>query len=109
MRNMAEMRAIGTAIEAYAVDHNVYPPGNSTVSAIKKYLEPVYIKKVPRKDSWGNHFLYKASQDLQSYTITSYGKDHTRDLPKGFKGIITRFTNDVTFSQGSFIAFPEGI
>jgi hypothetical protein len=109
MRNLADMRAIGTAIEAYAVDHNAYPPGNSTVSALKKYLEPLYIKKLPRKDKWGNHFLYEASEDLMSYTITSYGKDHRRDLPKGYKGIITRFVNDITFSQGYFTALPEGV
>jgi hypothetical protein len=109
MRNMANMRAIGTALEAYAITHNAYPPGNSTVSALKRYLEPIYIKKLPRKDTWGNHFLYESSEDLQSYTITSYGKDHMRDLPKNFKGIITRFTNDITFSQGTFTAFPEGV
>ncbi|MCI0446399.1 type II secretion system protein GspG [bacterium] len=108
-RNMADMRAIGTAIEGYAVDHKTYPPGDSTVSVIREYLEPTYIKKVPEKDKWGNYFLYQSSSDLQSYTITSYGKDHKQDLPGHYKGVIARFTNDITFSQGSFTAFPIGI
>jgi type II secretory pathway pseudopilin PulG len=109
MRNLANMRAIGIAIEAYAVEHNAYPPGNSTVSEISHYLEPVHIKKAPTKDTWGNYFLYNSTEDGQSYTITSYGKDHKADSPGGYKGPITRFTNDIRFSQGSFTEFPEGI
>lgn len=108
MRNLANMRAIGTAIEGYAVDHNAYPPGNSTVLEMRQYLEPHYIKKIPTKDSWGNFFLYNSTEDGQSYTITSYGKDHKPD-PGNYKGPITRFTNDIRFSQGSFTEFPEGI
>jgi type II secretory pathway pseudopilin PulG len=107
-RNMADMRAIGTAVEAYAVDHKIYPPGNSTVSAIREYLEPTYIKKVPEKDNWGNYFLYQSSQNGQSYSITSYGKDHKVDGPLVYRGPITRFKNDMLFSNGSFIAFAEG-
>lgn len=109
MRNLAEMRAVGTAVEAYGVDHQTYPPGNFTVSALRSYLEPVYIKKLPTKDTWGNQFLYESTDDGQSYTITSYGKDHKADLPSNYRGVITRFTNDITFSNGSFVAFPEGI
>jgi type II secretory pathway pseudopilin PulG len=108
MRNLANMRAIGTAIEAYAIDHNLYPPGNSTVMEIRQYLVPLYIKKIPVKDTWNNFFLYTSTQDGQSYTITSYGKDHKLDAGN-YKGPITRFTNDIRFSQGSFTAFPEGI
>ena len=106
---MAIKNEIWQICEAYAVDHKVYPPGNSTVSAIRGYLEPTYIKKVPEKDKWGNYFLYQSSSDLQSYTITSYGKDHKQDPGSiDYKGPITRFTNDIRFSVGSFIAFPEG-
>ena len=108
-RNLADMRAIGTAVEAYAVDHQIYPPGNSTVAAISHYIEPLYIKSAPKKDSWGNLFLYQTSSDGLSYTITSYGKDHMPDSPGHYKGVIARFTNDITFSQGSFTAFPIGI
>ncbi len=103
------MRALGTAIESYGVDHKAFPPGNSTVSAISRYLEPTYIKKVPKKDAWGNLFLYQSSSDGQSYTIISYGKDRQRDSGgENYLGPITRFTNDIRFSNGIFIAFPEG-
>jgi type II secretory pathway pseudopilin PulG len=107
-RNLADMRAIGTAIEAYGVDHQSYPISDSNVSEIHTYLEPTYMKKVPLKDKWGNLFLYR-SYDGQSYTLTSFGKDHKQDLAKNYKGIITRFVNDITFSNGSFTALPEGI
>src|SRR5262245_53809936 len=109
LRNLTNMRAIGSAVEAYAVDHQEYPHGNSTVLEIRQYLEPLYIKKTPTKDTWGNLFLYNSTEDGQSYTITSYGKDHKPDGQGTYKGVITRFTNDIRFSQGSFTAFPEGI
>ena len=37
-RTMADMRAVGTAVEAYAVDNNLYPPGGSNVSTITQRL-----------------------------------------------------------------------
>ena len=46
-RTMADMRAIGTAVEAFAVDNNRYPDSASPVSNITDDLEPIYIKKLP--------------------------------------------------------------
>src|SRR6478672_6949093 len=60
-RTMADIRSIGTAAEAYAIDYNRYPPaaagypsGLSVGSAIttSKYLAPIYIKQLPEKDGW---------------------------------------------------------
>src|SRR5947208_7485740 len=74
-RSMADMRAIGTSVEAYAVDTNLYPSGGSPVSAIETYIEPKYIKKIPLTDAWDAAFDYESNN--QSYTIYSYGKDNT--------------------------------
>jgi hypothetical protein len=107
MGNMSEMRAIGTAVEAYYVDHKSYPIGKSNIAAVREQLEGNYIAVLPLKDRWGNEYLYH-SDGIESYTITSYGKDHELDGPLIYRGPITRFTNDMVFSNGSFIAFAEG-
>src|SRR5438046_65083 len=104
-RTMADMRAVGTSVEAYAVDTNLYPSGASPVSTITTYVEPRYIKKLPVTDAWDAAFDY-TSTDNQSYTIVSYGKDNTDETVA--TGATTSFNNDIAFSQGQFIEFPEG-
>ncbi len=106
-RNMADMRAMGTAIEAYYIDHKAYPVGRSKISGIRAELEGTYIAGLPVKDRWGNDYLYQ-SDGSDSYTIISLGKDHKLDGPLIYNGPITRFTNDIVFSNGIFIAFAEG-
>lgn len=114
-RTMADMRAVGTAVEAFAVDQNKYPDSASSVTVITDDVEPIYIKKVPTQDGWQNVFDYVSSPpgSAQSYTIESYGKDRTRQddctVQASYKGITTNFNNDICFSQGSFTMFPEGI
>jgi type II secretory pathway pseudopilin PulG len=107
-RSMSNIYAIARAVEEYGVEHQAYPTGNSNVLALSIHLKK-YRKEIPMKDAWGNDFLYESSNDLQSYTITSYGNDHKPDMPSHYKGVITRFSNDITFSRGTFTAFPEGI
>src|SRR5262245_57595467 len=58
MRTMANLRALGTAVEAYAEDHNAYPPGKTTVAELEPYLVPDYIKNLPLQDYWGNDLQY---------------------------------------------------
>ena len=103
-RTMADMRAVGTAVEAYAVDNNLYPSGGSNVSAISTYVEPKYIKKVPNVDAWDKAMSYISNN--QSYTIYSGGKD--TNIQDTYTGSTTDFNNDIVFSQGQFIEFPEG-
>ncbi|HEY7160616.1 MAG TPA: prepilin-type N-terminal cleavage/methylation domain-containing protein [Acidobacteriota bacterium] len=112
-RTMADMRAVGTAVEAFAVDNNRYPDDASSVSNITDDIEPIYIKKVPTGDGWQQAFDYTSSPDTaaQSYSIQSYGKNREQEAPcnNAYKGITTNFNNDICFSQGSFTMFPEGI
>lgn len=113
-RTMADMRAIGTAVEAYAVDNNKYPDSASNVSVITDDVEPIYIKKVPTQDGWAHAFDYVSapSGSAQSYSIQSAGKNTVAEATcaaGSYKGITTNFNNDICFSQGSFTMFPEGI
>jgi type II secretion system protein G len=108
-RSMADIRAVGTAVEAYAVDTNLYPSGASPVSAIQTFVEPKYIKTLPLLDAWDATFEY--ASDNQSYTLASGGKDTSLNgggTPDSYTGPTTSFNNDIVFTQGQFIAFPEG-
>jgi hypothetical protein len=107
MGNMSEMREIGNAVEAYYVDHKSVPIGKSNIAAVREKLEGNYVDVLPLKDRWGNEYLYQ-SDGIESYTIISYGKDHELDGPLVYRGPITRFTNDIVFSNGNFISFAEG-
>jgi type II secretion system protein G len=112
-RTMADMRAIGTAVEAFAVDNNKYPDSASNITIITDDVEPIYIKKIPTQDGWETSFDYEATpvSAAQSYSIQSFGKNKIADgqCDNSYKGTTTNFNNDICFSQGSFTQFPEGI
>jgi len=107
-RTMADMRAIGTAVESYAVDNNFYPAGGSAVSGIKNTVEPRYIARLPVVDAWAHSIDYEStpSSSPQKYSIESYGKDGVNDAI--FAGSTTDFNNDIIFTQGIFSEYPEG-
>ena len=106
-RTMADMRAIATAAEAYAVDNNQYPPGGSSVTTITSFLEPKFIRKVPTRDGWSFEFQWiSAASNAQAYTIFSYGKNGAAETIT--PGPTTDFNNDIVFSGGTFIEYPEG-
>jgi Type II secretion system (T2SS), protein G len=118
-RTLSDMRAIGTACEAYAVDSNQYPYSFSTkVSDLISSLEPIYIKTLPVKDGWGQELIYYTDPTFQIYWIISTGADGKREvgiydsygtpLPGG-AGVTNDMDADIIFSQGSFFRFPEGI
>jgi type II secretion system protein G len=108
-RTMGDMRTIATADESYSIDNNQYVVGAATtVASVATLLEPTYVKKIPRNDGWGSAVQYDAS--AQEYTIQSFGKDKATGgggtpAPNGGT---TDFANDIIFSTGSFVQFPEG-
>jgi type II secretion system protein G len=55
-RTMADMRTIGTAAEAYAVDWSFYPNTGNTAEPItttwSALISPIYVKKTPQVDGW---------------------------------------------------------
>ena len=103
-RTMADMRSIGTAVESYAVDNNVYPVA-VTAAALQGVVAPIYIKTMPTADGWNNTFVV-ASETTQ-YTISSNGKDGaSQGCVTGT--LTTLFSQDICFANGQFIQYPQG-
>jgi hypothetical protein len=60
-------------------------------------------------DGWGTPFLIERSGT--SYTIVSFGDCGEPDIPRGAKysgGTTIRFSDDIVFSDGRFIRYPQG-
>jgi len=122
-RTMGDMRTIGTAAEAYAVDNNRYPaaagyalPSGVTMptttigsATMQNRTQPTYIKLLPLKDGWDSWFLYDAPAALNGsdYIIASGGKDGATAAFTG--GPTTDFNADIVFCDGQFMQFPDGI
>ncbi len=112
-RSMADMRTIGTAVEAYAVDMAFYPTsseGALITLGFNAYVEPTYVKAVPRNDGWREQFRVKS--ESRFYTLGCNARD------KISEGALTSFTSsrvttqmdcDIIYSNGSFVSYPEGI
>jgi len=117
-RTMSDMRALATAIEAYAVDNNQYPPqgcasglvttGDVVVTTTSfQLLTPTYIATPPRVDGWGRFLLY--TNPVAGYLIRSLGRDGANGGPNGINcGTTTDFNDDILYSNGTFIQWPEG-
>ena len=132
-RTMADMKAIATAWEARATDLNRYNAAgivdeiaqcNRRIDhvALSGALSPTYIKLVPVLDGWSHPMRMYADQDWnastpsQWYLIWSGGKDATTDsnAATGFDtsapgGATTNFNDDILFSNGVFVQYPEGV
>jgi type II secretion system protein G len=112
-RSMADIRTIGTGIEAYAVDHSSYPVGDGELTdsmAVVINLEPTYIKRVPRNDGW--NFPMRAVSVLTGYSVGAAARDKeftSTDLQPGYLGTTSDMDCDIVYSNGSFTVFPEGI
>ena len=113
-RTIADMRTLTTALEAYATDNNQYPDVGS-VSALKPYLSPTFVRDVPAKDGWGHDFRYECWSRLakcDSYAVASAGKDGVfeheslQDYLPDMK--TTGFASDIVYSNGNFVQFPDG-
>ena len=110
-RTMADIRSIGTAVEAYITDHRESPV---TLDA----LRPDYIKTVPARDGWGHRFEYACLHDetgkCTGYVIASPAKDgimerEAKDAVVQPRGPTTNFDCDIVYSNGSFAEYPEGV
>jgi type II secretion system protein G len=103
-RTMADMRSVGTAVESYAVDNNVYPVVSDAPS-LKTVVEAgAYIKNMPTTDGWSNTFQV-ASVSTQ-YTIYSQGKDGSGTTCTS--GTTSTFDDQICFINGQFLRYPAG-
>jgi len=116
-RAMGELRSIGTAVESFAVDNNLYPgpiEPIDLVSRLEPVVEPIYIRVLPTIDPWGNPFLVWS--DTTHYALVSYGPDGIPDFPYAtwgrtefeamHAGPTTRFGADLVFANGEFVQWP---
>jgi general secretion pathway protein G len=120
-RTMADMRSIATAWEARATDTNKYnaagglslPTVTIDSTALSGILCPTYMKQLPAKDGWGNTWVFKMDAALNSttaaqvYMVRSKGKDN-KEIDETAPGPTTNFNDDIIYTNGSFICWPEG-
>ena len=103
-RTMADMRSLGTAVESYAVDNNVYP-AVTTAAALKTIVEVgAYIKNMPLADGWNNTF--QVASISTEYTLYSFGKDNAGTTCT--TGQTTTFADQICFINGQFLRYPAG-
>lgn len=121
-RTMSDMRALATAIEAYAVDNNVYPVAATATCPVYvdvgaavnttsfTRLKPTYIAVPPNQDGWGNFFSYGSDAPGNNYAIASGGRNGRTVAPVDptVCGTTTDFNDDIVYSNGTFIRWPEG-
>jgi type II secretion system protein G len=117
-RTMSDMRALATAIEAYAVDNNVYPTAACTTGLFTTAgsvlsttsftrLTPTYIAQPPKSDGWGRFMFYNVDTPGNNYNIWSTGRDGGSPA-SAICGTTTDFNDDIIYSNGTFIQWPEG-
>ena len=129
-QTMTDMRTLGTAWEARATDVSRYNAAGA-ISAVTicsqdmsanvvGALVPTYIKIVPNDDAWGNKLRFRAdyafgaATPANNYLIWSAARDGTSDGSTGFEsapagGGTTNYNNDIIFSNGVFVQYPEGV
>lgn len=108
-QTMSDMMSIGEALEIYWIDYDEYPPCNS-FRELSGYLDPNYIRRLPIYDGWGNPFRYEVKED--SYFLISLGRDGIQDAFEpytAFAAITDDFDDDIIFSNGAFIRYPENV
>ena len=107
-RTMCDIRAVGTTLESYSKDHGRYPAADS-IEDLAPFVEPTYIRRLPTQDAWRDRFWVWC--DASSYTILSHGKccePDYEDLSNYPPGPTSHYTNDILFSNGEFVVYPEG-
>ncbi len=114
-RSMSDMRTIGTATEAYAVDWAYYPTeGEETIlNTLEPHLAPVYIKKCPPADGW--RYNFNAESVSRFYSIGSAARDQIWEGGGSLAGLTydraptTDMDCDIVYSNGTFMSYPEGV
>lgn len=122
-RTMADMRTIATAWEARNVETGRYNAAGSRVTGIDQQIDvnalatalaPTYIKAMPLLDGWGRPLETYANQPWGSpaaasgYALVSAGRDGAF-APSETTGATNSFDCDIVYSNGAFLAYPEGL
>ncbi len=105
-RTMADVRTIGSAVEAYATDTANYPFSVGNWAQMKSIISPYYFKSPPDADGWGNTWDAASTASGSDYSVSSHGKDGAASARPG--GATMDFNCDIVFSDGRFFQWPEG-
>ena len=116
-RTMADIKALAVAIEAYHVDNSNYPsaacasglytsPGPFLDTDSFTNLSPTYIAQAPFRDGWGNFMRYNVDAAGVNYNVRSLGRNGAGNAI--VCGTTTNFDQDILFSDGVFLQWPEG-
>jgi general secretion pathway protein G len=116
-RTMADIKALAVAIESYHVDNSNYPsaacasglftsPGPFLDTDSFTNLSPTYIAQPPARDGWGRFMRYNVDAAGVNYNVRSLGRNGAADAIAC--GTTTNFNEDILFSNGVFLQWPEG-
>ena len=105
-KTMGDVRSIGTAVEAYAIDISTYPKGMANWAALEPVITPYFIRDPPDTDGWNNPWESVTTSNGKEYTLASSGKDGTLSPRTG--GMTTDFNCDIIFAGGRFFQWPQG-
>lgn len=119
-RTMSDIRAVSTALEAYAIDNEErYPSGD--YASLKETLAD-YLTNFSEKDIWDHAYAYIVSADGSSYRLVSSGADGNFEWDS--RRIIAakataedefvvpeiqyreRLEDDILFQDGGFLQLP---
>lgn len=108
-RTLADLRAMGAAVEAYSIDNNEYPRAG-TIEELASRLTPVFIRNPVTTDGWDHPIVYLS--DGEHYLLASPGKDGAFQteltLTVEGSGATSDLDADIIFKDGAFIQWPEG-
>ena len=105
-RTVGDMRTIASALQAYSLDHDQYPPGD--LAAIEPVLTPDYVQNLPQVDGWKTDFVY--ATDGVTFTLTSLGRDKAAGGgdPPNPDGTTNCFQSDIVWVDSQFRNWPDG-
>ncbi|MCP3982019.1 MAG: hypothetical protein GY716_22165 [bacterium] len=114
-RTMADMRSIAICFEAYKLDNGGYPDGPTNgfipIEEFSEHFHPVYIRRLPLTDGWGNPILVW-HDGVENYRIVASGAD--AEIEGDHEGIThpirpTTSDADIVFVNGWFKQWPDGV
>jgi hypothetical protein len=116
-RTMAGMRTIGTAVEANTTNLKLLAAGTTPVrfkDLRRVSLLDLKLRNVPMLDGWGQPYdlrlgAYDSQGRARVYALRSYGSDERPDEDTYDSATTVRFEQDIVYSNGSFVRYPEGI
>ncbi len=109
-RTMADLRTLGTCMEAYAVDNARYPSTGGEwmdISVMEQHFSPIYLNSMQTHDGWSR--IFKINSTATGYWIVSTGKDGelTTDWSTVTEGQVYNSANDdLVYSNGAFLNRP---